>query len=294
MADSADRVGFGIGCALVAVFCFSMADATAKWLTASYAPMQIVCLRYVFGLIPVGLLVWRQGGLRALRTERPLAHVVRAFLIFSALVALFTGLRHLPLAEAISVAFTAPLFIAALAGPVLGEHVGPRRWAAILIGFGGALVMIRPGTEAFRPEALYVVLSAFCFALSAVVTRRMTRSENTIAMLAYTTSGACLFSLFFVPFVWRAPAVDDLWLFALIGVIGSTAAYFLILAYRNAQAAVVATFEYTALIWAALFGWLLWQERPEIPVLAGAAVIALAGFYVTRYEASAKLRAPAR
>lgn len=290
LTETAERAGLGIVCALLAVLCFSVADAAAKWLSASYAPLQIVFLRYLFGLLPVSLLLWHYGGLGALRTKRPLAHLLRALLIFSALLALFTGLKHLALAEAISVAFTAPLFIAMLAGPILGERVGPRRWAAIVVGFAGALVMIRPGTAAFQPEALYVLASALCFALSAVVTRRLARSENTIAMLTYTTLGAGACSLLFVPFVWQPPVPRDLWLFALIGLIGSTAAYFLILAYRNAQAAVVATFEYTALIWAALFGWLIWREQPEAPVWIGAAVIALAGLYVTRSEATRTVR----
>ena len=282
----AERPEVGIGCALVAVLCFSIADVAAKWLSASYAPLQIVFLRYLFGLVPVGVLIWRSGGLTVLRTERPLVHLLRALLIFSALLAMFNGLKRLPLAEAISVAFTAPLFIAVLAGPVLGERVGARRWAAISVGFAGALVMIRPGTAAFQPAAFYVLASAFLFALSAVVTRRMARTENTISMLTYTTLGAGTISLLFVPLVWQPPALQDLWLFALIGLIGSTAAYFLIMAYRYAQAAVVATFEYTALIWAALFGWLIWNEQPEPAVWIGAAVITLAGLYVSRSDRS--------
>ena len=145
--------------------------------------------------------------------------------------------------------------------------------------------MIRPGTAAFQPAAFYVLVSAFLFALSAVVTRRMARTENTVSMLTYTTLGAGTISLLFVPLVWQPPALQDLWLFALIGLIGSTAAYFLIMAYRYAQAAVVATFEYTALIWAALFGWLFWREQPEPAVWVGAAVITLAGLYVSRREA---------
>ncbi len=294
MTAGAERSGLGIVCALFAVLCFSIADVTAKWLGASYAPLQIVFLRYLFGLLPVAFLVWRLGGLDALRTERPLAHLLRALLIFSALLALFTGLTRMPLAEAISIAFTAPLFIAALSGPILREPVGPGRWAALAVGFAGALVMIRPGTAAFRPDALYVLVSALCFALSAVVTRRMARSESNVAILTYTTLGAGFTSLLFVPFVWRAPAPQDLWLFALIGLIGSTAAYFLIMAYRHARAAVVATFEYTALIWAALFGWLIWREQPEPQVWVGAAVIALAGLYVTLSEAGQALAAPRR
>ncbi len=286
-APDADRVGIGIASCLFAVFFFSIADATAKWLGQSYAPIQIVFLRYVFGLIPVALFVWRSGGLRALKTRRPFAHGLRALLFFSALFMLFTGLRGLPLAEAISIAFTAPLFVTALSGPVLGEPVRPRRWAAVVIGLIGALIIVRPGTAAFQFDALYILASALCFSLAMLVTRRMAKTETNVAMLAYTTLGAGIASLPLMPFVWRQPAAGDVWLFALIGIVGGMAAYLLIAAYRNAPAAVVAPFDYTGLVWAALLGWIIWQERPEPLVWLGAAIIALSGLYITYRESVA-------
>ena len=286
-APAADRIGFGIVSILVAVFLFAIADALAKWLGQSYEPIQIVFLRYVFGLIPVALLVWHGGGLGALRTRRPVMHGLRALVTFTALLLLFTGLRRLPLAEAISVAFTAPLFVTALSGPLLGEPVQARHWAAVLVGFLGALIVIQPGTGGFQVESLIVVASALCFALSALITRRMSRTETNVALLAYTTIGAGLASLPIMPFVWRPPAPDHLWLFLAIGLIGGTAAYFVIQAYRNAPPAIVAPFDYTALIWAALFGWIVWQDRPEPPVWLGAAIIAASGLYITHREARA-------
>ena len=285
---AADRIGLGIASIAAAVFLFSIADALAKWLGQTYEPVQIVFLRYVFGLIPVALLVWHGGGLGALRTRRPVMHGLRALVIFAALLMLFTGLRRLPLAEAISVAFTAPLFVTALSGPLLGEPVQARHWAAVLVGFLGALIVIQPGTGAFQVESLFVVVAALCFALSALITRRMSRTETNVALLAYTTIGAGLASLPIMPFVWRAPAQDDLWLFLAIGLIGSTAAYFVIQAYRNAPPAIVAPFDYMALIWAALFGWIVWQDRPEPPVWLGAAIIAASGLYITQREARSK------
>ena len=290
-APNADRVGIGIASILIAVIFFSVADATAKWLGQTYAPVQIVFLRYLFGLVPVAFFVWRDGGPGALKPRRPVAHGLRALLIFTALLMMFTGLRGMPLAEAISIAFTAPLFITALSGPVLGEPVSPRRWAAVVIGFIGALIIMRPGTAAFRFEALYIVASALCFAISALVTRRMARTETTVAMLAYTTLGAGIVSLPAMPFLWQPPAAGDLWLFVLIGTVGGMAAYFVILAYRHAPVAVVAPFEFTGLIWAALLGWIVWHERPEAIVWAGAGIIALSGLYTT-YRETAAPRAP--
>ena len=292
MANSltAHRVGKGIACIVAAVFLFSIADATAKWLGGrDYAAVQIAFFRYLFGLLPVAVLVWAKGP-KALRTRHPWVHLLRACLLFTALVSLFTGLRWLPLAEAIAVAFTAPLFVTALAGPLLGESVGIRRWCAVGTGFFGAMVMLQPGTAAFKTEALYVVASALCFALAMLLTRRMSRSETSIAMLTYTTLGAGLASLPFLPFVWTQPAIDDMWLFLMIGIIGGLAAYLIITAYGQAPAAVIAPFDYSALIWAALWGWVIWQEQPSPPVWVGAAIIAAAGLYITHREAVMRKR----
>jgi drug/metabolite transporter (DMT)-like permease len=284
-APGADRIGLGIASIVAAVFFFSIADALAKWLGQTYQPVQIVFLRYVFGLIPVALLIWRGGGPGALRTRRPLMHGLRALVIFAALLLLFTGLRDLPLAEAISVAFTAPLFVTALSGPLLGEPVRARHWAAVSVGFLGALIVMRPGTGAFQIESLFVLASALCFALTALITRHMSRTETNVALLTYTTLGAGLASLPIMPFVWRPPAPDDLWLFLAIGLIGGTAGYFVIQAYSNAPPAIIAPFDYTALIWAALIGWIVWREQPEPAVWLGAAVIAASGLYITHREA---------
>ncbi len=269
---------------MAAVFLFAIVDATAKWLGQSYAPVQIVFFQHLFGLIPVAVLVWRSGGLSALRTRRPFAHVLRGGLVFASMLLFFTALRGLPLAEAIAVTFTAPLFITALSIPLLGEAVGARRWAALVIGFVGALIMVRPGTEAFRPEALLVLASALMFALAMLLTRRLTRTETNVALVTYTTLITGLASLPLAVLAWQAPSTTNLGLFAVVGIGSASGNYFLVLAYRNAPAAVVAPFDYTKLIWASVFGWMLWRESPEPAVWIGAAIVAAAGVYITRRE----------
>lgn len=278
----------GILAMLCAVFGFAVADTLAKWFgQEGFASPQIVFFRYLFGLIPVGIFVW-VSGLSALRTRRPLAHALRAVLLFVALTCFFAGLRYLPLAEAIAIAFTAPLFTTALSQPVLGERVGPRRWGAVLFGFLGALIMLRPGTAAFQPEALFIVASALCFSSAMLLTRRIAATETNVSMLAYSTMGAGLASLPFQPFVWQAPDAIHIWVFLALGLVGGLAAYLIIVAYRNAPAAVIAPFDYTMMIWATLFGWLFWQETPEPIVVAGAVIIALAGLYVTHRESRSR------
>ncbi|MDJ0611400.1 MAG: DMT family transporter [Kiloniellales bacterium] len=275
----------GIAAVCCAVFGFSVADTLAKWLgQEGFTSFQIVFFRYLFGLLPVAVFVWH-AGFAALRTRRPLAHGLRACLLFVALSCFFAGLNYLPLAEAIAIAFLAPLFTTALSRPVLGEPVGPRRWGAVLFGFAGALIMLRPGTAAFQPEALLIVASALCFSSAMLLTRRIAPTETNVAILAYSTLGAGLASLPFQAFVWQPPEPGHLWVFLTLGLIGGVAAYFMIVAYRNAPAAVIAPFDYTAMIWGALFGWVFWQERPEAIVILGAVLIAAAGLYITRREA---------
>ena len=282
---SVESVGKGIGSILGAVFLFTIADTATRWLgLAGYASLQIVFFRYLFGLVPVAVMVGLSGA-GALRTRRPVAHGLRAALLFSAMVTFTIGVRVIPLAEAVTIVFTSPLFITALAYPVLGERVGPRRWGAVAVGFLGALIMLRPGTTAFQPESLYILASALCFAVAMLLTRRMAATETSVAMFAYSTSGALLASLPLVAVTWQTPAPGDLWGFVALGLAGGCAAFLMIIAYRNAPAAVIAPFEYTALIWAVLFGWMMWGERPEPPVWIGAAVIVLSGLYVSRREA---------
>ena len=281
---AADRVGLGIGSVAAAVSLFSIVDATAKWLGQAYEPAQIVFFQALFGLIPIAVFVWRSGGLSSLRTRRPFAQLLRGILLFATILLFFTALRGLPLAEAIAVTFTAPLFVTALAGPLLGEAVGVRRWAAVVVGLVGALIMVRPGTEAFRPEALLVMASALLFALAMLLTRRLTRTETNVALVTYTTLITGLASLPLAVLVWQAPSSGELGLFALVGIGGASGNYLLVLAYRNAPAAVVAPFEYTRLIWASVFAWLLWRESPEPAVWIGAAIVAVAGVYITRRE----------
>ena len=281
-------IGRGIACIVAAIFLLSICDAMAKWLgQAGFQAFQIVFFRYLFGLLPVAVMVWH-GGLGTLHSRRPLAHGLRACLMFAALSGFFAGLRYLPLAEAVAITFTAPLFVTALSGPLLREPVGSRRWAAVLIGFAGALVVLRPGTEAFRPESLLVLFAALCFALAMLLTRWMARSETNTAMLAYSTFGAGLACVPFLGFVWQPVEPSHLWIFLALGILGGIGANFMISAYRHAPAAVVSPFDYTALLWTALIGWYLFEERPDHFVWLGAAIIVAAGLYITRREAASR------
>ena len=287
MADTTpagDRIGLGIASVLVGMFAVAGMDAAAKWLATGYPVAELVFFRSLFALPPILLLVWHGGGRAALRIRWGWGHLLRAVFALSAIFCFFTALRVMPLAEATSIAFAAPLFVTALSVPVLGEHVGPRRWAAVVVGFLGVLVMTRPGSAAFQPEALLVLGAALCYACAMLVTRRLARTETTPAITFYGTLLLLAGSAIPLPFGWRVPEAEDMVVFVLMGLFGGATMYFMTQAYRYAPAAVVAPFDYTALIWATLFGWLIWHELPDSYVWAGAAIVIASGLYIIRRE----------
>ena len=287
-----ERVGVGLLAMVFAVALFSFMDMTAKWLAmAGYHPMQVVFLRFLIALAPASVVV-AFAGLEKLRTQRPLMHAGRGILMAITLTLFFTGLRDLPLAEGISVAFTAPLFVTALSGPLLGERVGLARWVAVGVGFIGVLIVVRPGAAAFQPQSLYILASALCFAFAMLLTRRLTRTETNTAIYAYTTFFAALTAGCLQPFIWQTPQAAHIPWFITLGMVGGLSSYLIIVAYRNAPASVVAPFDYMALLWGALWGWVFWREVPDGAVWLGAAVIAMAGIYITWRETRAR-RQPA-
>jgi drug/metabolite transporter (DMT)-like permease len=284
---SSSNVLKGISAVLLGVFIFSSVDAIAKWLGGlGFHPTQIVMMRYCFGVVPVAIALWLSRDV-VLKARNPLLQVVRGLLMCGALLQFFWGLKYIPLAEAMAVAFTAPLFITALSVPVLRETVGPHRWAAVAVGFLGMLVILRPGFSTFQPEALLIVSSALTFAFGVVITRLLTATESNTTIFAYTTFIAVLAMTPFGLSTWQAPELLHWGMFAVIGLFGGLAHYLVIVAYRHAPAAVNSPFEYTGLIWGSLLGWVIWREAPDMWVWIGAAVIVTAGVYITYREAVA-------
>jgi drug/metabolite transporter (DMT)-like permease len=203
----------GIALLVAAMFTITVMDAGIKWLSAGYPSFQIILFRCVFGLIPVALIVAWSGGIAALRTGRPWEQALRAVCGVGAMLSFFTALALLPLAEVTALAFAAPFFVTALSVPVLGERVGARRWGAVIVGFVGVLVIVRPGTAVFTPASVLPVFASFCFALGMVLARRLSTTDSTASIVFYTTVAGILASGTGTLFVWRTPApLDIVWL----------------------------------------------------------------------------------
>lgn len=275
----------GVLCMVLAVAAFSLMDASMKILAPHYPPMQVAALRGVTSLPLVIVWALLDGGPAQLFRIRWPLHLLRGVLSVVMLVAFVYGLRHLPLAETYSLFFVAPLLITVLAVPILGEHVGWRRWAAIVVGLSGTVIVLRPtGSGMFSLGGLAVLVSAAGYALSAITVRMLGRTDSTQSMVVWMLAMLSVFSLTLAwpdwiaidPVHWKPLAV-----LALTGAIGQ---YGVTEAFRRAPASVVAPLEYTALVWGLALDWFLWGTLPDAWMLTGAGVIVLCGLYLLRRE----------
>ena len=268
-----------------AVLCFSLVDATAKWLTQGYDPWQIVFLSRIVPIAVALILAYREtGNPFNFYTKFPKVQILRAALTIPMIWCFFTGLKLMSLAEAITIAFTAPLFITILSRPLLGEKIGPRRWAAVMIGFVGILVALRPGVGGIGIGPILVIISAFAYALSMCLLRRFAGQEPTHNILFYSAIGAFLVGGFNSVPIWIEPDAVDWGLLLLVGVWGVFGSYAVIRAYRLGEASMLAPLEYTALIWSILFDLWLFSLAPIPAVLLGAAIVIAANVYIAHRE----------
>jgi drug/metabolite transporter (DMT)-like permease len=220
-----------------------------------------------------------------MRTKRPVLQLVRSALLLGSTITNFLAFRYLQLDQALAILFSTPFMVAILAGPILGEWIGWRRWLAILVGFAGVLLVTRPGIGGVHWAALYSVASAVFYALYIVATRVLSRSDPSDTTLFYSNLVGAVAMLPVLPFVWQTP--DDpfiIFLMVVFGAFGSFGHYLLIVAHRLAPASVLAPFMYSQLVWATGFGYFVFGDVPNRWTLAGAAVVVASGLYLLHRE----------
>jgi drug/metabolite transporter (DMT)-like permease len=273
----------GIGLGALAFGLFSLMDALVKWLSASYPVPQILVCNALFALVPVGVMVARRGGLPQLRTRRLGLHLLRGLLGTTGGLLAFYAFSRLPLADAYAIIFATPLLITALSVPILGEAVGWRRWSAVLVGFVGILVMLRPGVAPIGPGNLAALGAACASACAILLVRKLSITETTTSIAFYSNlTAVVLTGIAFSP-TFVLPSLLDLTLMAASGLIGGTALLVLIGGYRRSPAALVAPFQYSQMLWAILLGALVWGDLPEPPMLLGA-IVAGSGLFILYRE----------
>ncbi|MGR3400998.1 MAG: DMT family transporter [Paracoccus sp. (in: a-proteobacteria)] len=276
-----DRTGLGILLMSASALIFSMQDGFSRVLGAEYPPVLVVMIRYwVFAAFVIVLVSRQPGGLRrAVRTRRPLTQIARGVLLVLEVVVMVEAFVRLGLVETQAVFIAYPLLVAALSGPVLGEKVGWRRWAAIGIGFSGILVILQPGGGVMRIESLLPFLAAFMFALYGLLTRHVSRDDPSMVSFFWTgVAGAVAITLIGIwDWRWLAP-VDWIWMAGLC-ICGMSSHYLMIRAYELAEASALQPFAYTQLVWASLIGVFVFGEVLRPSVVPGAMIVVLAGLF---------------
>ena len=274
----------GIGLILLSTVFLSSADVASKYLAASVPALQITWLRYgAFAGIMLAI-VWRSGGMKRLRTQRPWLQFLRGVGVTLSSILFVSSLKYLPIADATATSFVTPVFVTALSIPLLGERVGWRRWSATLVGLLGVLIVVRPGGEGFQAASLLPVASALSWAFALIMTRMMSGTETPVTTLAYSAVIGFVILTLFLPLHWVPPSPEMLLVGLFIGVSSTIGHWFVIMAFRYADASLLAPFSYAQLLWASLFGFFLFTVLPDIWTLVGAAVIAASGLYTAHRE----------
>ena len=278
----------GILWMLLTVMMFVSVAAMVKQLALTYPIPQVLWARFFFHAV-VTVLVFRARLPHFLATPRVGVQILRAtlFLVTSALF--FTTVHVTPLATANSIMFLVPILITALSVPILRESVGARRWLSVAVGFAGALLIVRPGTDFLALAVIVPLAAALSQAFYELITRLTSRGDTPFTTAAYTPLVGVLVASAITPFFWIPPDFADWALMAFLGMVSFVSQFTLIKAYQAAPAAVVAPYYYTMLIWATVFGFVLFDEVPDAETLLGALIIVASGLYIFREE-----RAPNR
>jgi drug/metabolite transporter (DMT)-like permease len=277
-----DRRLLGIGLMLVGYFLFTVIDSCAKWLSLAGLPTnEVVFIRYAGQLLLVSALFLPVRGKALVKSRSPRLEILRGLCLLGSTVANFFALRYLPLTVTASIAFTMPLMLCALSIPLLGEDVGWRRWLAIIVGFVGVIVIVRPGTAAFHPAIIASLLGAVCSALYSLLTRKLAGvdSVSTQQFWSGLVATICIAGFAFGDWVW--PADTASWFaFGLIGVAALVGHQLLTTAHRFAPASVLAPFGYFQIIFMTASSWVIFNQPPDVWIFVGAPIVIASGLYI--------------
>ena len=283
--------GILLMCAGVSLFPFM--NAAVKLLGARYPANEIVWARFTGHLIVMLAVFLPQYGWRLFATRRPAVQIGRGLLMLVGNAMFVVAIASVPLATASAIGFTAPLIVTALAVPLLREHVGIRRWSAVLIGFAGALVIIRPGSGFGDPMLMLLLLGSAMHALYLIATRWIGRYDDPATSIVYSALMGSLIMSLVLPFSFVWPRdLFDLAMLASLGLIGALGHYLVIRAFRHGPAAVIAPLSYVELVGTASLGYLIFDNFPDLWTWVGAGIIIASGVYIALRER--RLRAPPR
>jgi drug/metabolite transporter (DMT)-like permease len=274
---------------MLSVFCYSLQDNLVKFM-AHLPLMQLLFFRSVFALIPV-LMLFKICNRQSLwPTSNYKLHFWRAFFSFLATIAFFESFRRIQLAQAYTLTFSCSLFLVLFGSVFLKEKVGMMRWLTVSIGFAGVWIAMDPGNIEYDIGAAIAILGGLVYALSLVCIRKLSYQDNDTAIVFSFIVFSIICSLPFLPFVWEPITINELLILIILGILGGLAQYAMTRSFRLAPVSFLAPFDYLALIWAVLFGYLLWEEIPHITTWVGAFIIIISGYTLLFYENSKKIK----
>jgi len=276
----------GIALRIAAASCFGCMGAAIKLgYSAGANTVELGFYRFAFGLVPLLLWIWRDGNRGVWRTRRPLAHVSRALLGLTTMMLTFSALAYLPLAEATTIAFAAPLFAVILSATVLKEAVGRHRWSAVAIGFLGVIIVMQPHGERFPAIGLALAVTAALGVGAVTITlRQIGRTEGTQTIVLWFTLLSLLGLGLLMPFYGQAHDLRAWLILIALGLFGGLGQLLMTASLRCAPVSAVVPFDYVQLLWAVLLGWLFFADRPAATTAAGAAIIVASGLYTVYRE----------
>lgn len=279
MPETSPHLARSVIMLLGALFLFVLLDSTAKYLGARHPVPMLVWSRYMVHFLLMVIFLAPSMRLRLVTTTRPARQIVRAVcLLFTTFFAM-AAFARMPLAETTAIVFAAPLMVTLLARPVLGEQIGFLRWAAVIIGFAGVLLIARPGSGLVTDGVLLALAAAVCYALYQILTRQLSSTENSVTMLFYTALIGTIGMSLALPWIWtgQMPGLLDALMITSLGIYGGVGHFLLIKAFRDAPASVLSPILYVQLILATLMGWIVFGHFPDSAALMGILTIAVAG-----------------
>ncbi len=290
--DSARNRLVGIGFASTAYLCFATLDTCAKVLVASLPVIEIVWLRFAVHSVIMAVPLARTGGLRLREVHRPWLQLLRALMLPTMTGLNFWALQYLQLAETGAVQFAVPILVALFAAWLLAERLDAGRWIAVLVGFAGVLVIVRPGTQGFHPAILIALVNAVIYALFSLLSRRLAATDPPSVTNMLSALGATLMIAPFALSVWTTPDTLLQWALILVmGTAGGLGHLSYAQAHRYAPASTIAPFMYQQIIYMILFGWLVFGDLPSAAVVLGAAIVVASGLYLLWRERRSALPA---
>ena len=276
---SGQAVMAGIGLMLLGIFLFSANDALGKWILATYSVGQMLLIRAIAAVMVLSPFICREGWAPFKAAPRPGLQVLRLLLSTSEVVMFFWAVSYLPLADTVTVYLAGPVYVTALSALLLGEKVGWRRWTAVLVGFAGVLIALRPSAATLTWPALIALTGSVCYALLMIVTR-FVRGTSDVVMATGQIGTTFIFGAATAAFGWVMPSLVDLALLALLGVVATGALMCINRSLKLAPASVVVPYQYTLIVWAVIFGFFVFGDEPQPHTLLGAAIIVAAGLYI--------------